>query len=124
MNTEAILGRSSVTRLVSLEEAVAIARDLEPVAAANGFHVGLTGGCLYRDGERKDVDLIFYPHDRVSPAPAHEMIAALMGPGGADLTLYKRTSEGYSDRDVLICNRRGVRIDVFFMTPNAALPAS
>lgn len=25
-----------------------------------GCHVALTGGCLYKDGERKDLDLIFY----------------------------------------------------------------
>lgn len=44
----------------TLDEAVAICRLVEPIAEANSFHVALTGGTLYKDGSRKDLDLLFY----------------------------------------------------------------
>lgn len=44
----------------SLKEAVALCRLLESFAPNYGAHVALTGGCLYRDGLRKDVDILVY----------------------------------------------------------------
>lgn len=41
-------------------EAIAIARRLEEIAPDYSAHVALTGGCLYKDGERKDCDILFY----------------------------------------------------------------
>lgn len=41
-------------------EAIALARVAEGVAPLFGAHVALTGGTLYGEGERKDVDLLFY----------------------------------------------------------------
>lgn len=45
---------------MNLQEAVALARRLEAVAVEFDMHVGLTGGCLYKDGDRKDADFVFY----------------------------------------------------------------
>lgn len=44
----------------NLETAVLLCRRLEPIAIECGGHVALTGGCLYKDGVRKDVDIIVY----------------------------------------------------------------
>jgi len=44
----------------TLERAVAFCRTLESVSPQFGAHVALTGGTLYRDGERKDVDILVY----------------------------------------------------------------
>lgn len=41
-------------------EAVELCRQIEAVAPQYGFHVALTGGVLYKDGPRKDLDLLFY----------------------------------------------------------------
>lgn len=41
-------------------DAIKMCRLLESVAPAYGCHVALTGGCLYKDGPRKDADVIFY----------------------------------------------------------------
>lgn len=41
-------------------EAVALATKIESFCPTVGFHVGLTGGLLYKEGLRKDCDLIFY----------------------------------------------------------------
>lgn len=44
----------------ALGDAVAICKLLEPELAKHGFHVALTGGTLYGEGGRKDIDLVFY----------------------------------------------------------------
>lgn len=41
-------------------EAIGIARKVEEICPKHGYHVALTGGCLYKDGDRKDCDLLFY----------------------------------------------------------------
>lgn len=41
-------------------DAIELCKQLEHVAPAFGLHVALTGGCLYKHGERKDVDIILY----------------------------------------------------------------
>lgn len=40
--------------------ALELCRKLEGIAPDFGAHVALTGGCLYKTGERKDVDIILY----------------------------------------------------------------
>lgn len=42
------------------DEAVALCRDIERICPGYGCHVALTGGTLYKDGERKDADILFY----------------------------------------------------------------
>lgn len=43
-----------------LEDAIQLARLLEGICPDFGCHVALTGGCLYKDGRRKDADVLFY----------------------------------------------------------------
>ncbi len=43
-----------------LEDALQLARKIEEIAPAYGYHVALTGGLLYKDGARKDCDLVMY----------------------------------------------------------------
>ena len=42
------------------KHAIELARLVEAQCQPAGCHVALTGGCLYKDGERKDCDLLFY----------------------------------------------------------------
>lgn len=42
------------------QEAIELCRAVEAVCPAFGCHVALTGGLLYKDGPRKDCDLLFY----------------------------------------------------------------
>ena len=41
-------------------EAVTLCRLVETVAPKYGLHTALTGGTLYKDGERKDCDILMY----------------------------------------------------------------
>lgn len=42
------------------DEGIALCRLLETVSHQFGAHVALTGGLLYRDGPRKDCDILVY----------------------------------------------------------------
>ena len=42
------------------QEAIDLATQIEAVCPDFGYHVALTGGCLYRKGPRQDLDLLFY----------------------------------------------------------------
>lgn len=44
----------------TLQEAVELCRKIESVCPPFGCHVALTGGTLYKDGARKDADILFY----------------------------------------------------------------
>lgn len=40
--------------------AIALCREIEKFSPNYGCHVALTGGCLHKDGARKDIDILFY----------------------------------------------------------------
>ena len=40
--------------------AIELCRMIEAICPKFGCHVALTGGCLYKDGARKDIDILFY----------------------------------------------------------------
>lgn len=44
------------------QEAIDLCWLVEPIAFKYGYHVALTGGTLYKPGNRKDADLLFYRH--------------------------------------------------------------
>jgi len=44
----------------TLQAAVELAQKIELIAPDFDMHVALTGGCLYKLGERKDADFLFY----------------------------------------------------------------
>lgn len=52
-------GREGDSTMWTLVEAVELCVKLEAIAPKFGAHVALTGGALYKDGLRKDVDIEF-----------------------------------------------------------------
>ena len=58
-------------------QAVELARAVEAIIPDFGAHVALTGGSLYKDGERKDADLIIYRVRQVPTIDEAGMFAAL-----------------------------------------------
>jgi hypothetical protein len=61
----------------SHEQAVSLCVQIEAVCPKFGCHVALTGGCLYKEGERKDCDLIFYRIRQVKFIDVKGLLAAL-----------------------------------------------
>jgi hypothetical protein len=44
----------------TLDEAIEVCKIIEGISPEYGFHVALTGGLLYKEGGRKDCDLLLY----------------------------------------------------------------
>lgn len=42
------------------QEAIDMCKKLELITPQFGLHVALTGGCLYKEGLRKDLDIVLY----------------------------------------------------------------
>lgn len=59
------------------EQAVALCREIEAVCPAHGCHVALTGGTLYKDGLRKDLDILFYRIRQIEKIDEAGLFAAL-----------------------------------------------
>lgn len=58
----------------TLAMAVDVCTQIEAICPQYGCHVGLTGGVLYKIGERKDLDVIFY---KIRQEPTIRMIPLL-----------------------------------------------
>lgn len=58
-------------------EAVALCERIEAVAPAFGCHVALTGGLLYKNGPRKDADILFYRIRQVPEIDVEGLMSAL-----------------------------------------------
>lgn len=54
----------------NLQEAIDLCRKIEAIVPKYGCHVSLTGGVLYKESPRKDLDLLFY---RIRQAPEIKM---------------------------------------------------
>lgn len=96
----------------TIESAIALIRQIEPVLAANGYHCALTGSVLFKGSSEKDVDVILYPHsdlavDQRSPA----QLLALLAPFG--LACEKDYTEPQYPRPVAICTHPTGRVDLF-----------
>jgi len=59
------------------EEAVGFCRMAEALAQDCGCHVALTGGALYKEGPRKDCDLIFYRIRQVDQVDVEKLLRML-----------------------------------------------
>ena len=48
-------------------QAIEFCKQIETYASSCNFHIALTGGCLYKEGVRKDCDIIVYSVRQESP---------------------------------------------------------
>lgn len=97
----------------TLDDAIAVIRELEPVASKAGYHLGITGGVLYRGYSKKDLDIVCYPHC-TEVAPRREVMNQL---GAAGITWHCRAShEEYGDDKIIEqWDFKGKSVDVFFL---------
>ena len=85
--------------------AVTVCRAIEQVCPPFGCHVALTGGLLYKDGERKDLDILFYRIRQVPQINKEGLFAALVGIGFEDIQGF-----GWLHKAVYM----GKSVDIFF----------
>ena len=93
---------------VTRELAIALCCAVEPIAKEHDCHVALTGGCLYKGGKRKDIDILFY---RVRQVESIDVAALFAGLETIDL---KPVDTSHYGRWCVKCEWQGLRVDCFF----------
>jgi len=86
-------------------EAIDLCREIEKGCPQFGCHVALTGGLLYKDGPRKDCDIVFY---RIRQVPKIDMDNLL--PWLESKEIFFEDGFGF----VLKFSFKGKEIDAFF----------
>ena len=87
------------------EEAIQLCREIHPLTHKFGCYVGLSGGCLYKDGPRKDCDLLFY---RIRQAPEIDVDGLFAALGG--IGLERISGFGFCYK----CEYQGKKVDCLF----------
>lgn len=79
---------------------------IEAICPKFGCHVGLTGGLLYKSGDRKDADILFYRIRQVTEIDVDGLMEAL----AADLAIVPSDDHGWCYK----ATWHGKPIDFFF----------
>lgn len=87
------------------DQAFDLCRQIEAVCPAFGCHVALTGGLLYKDGPRKDADILFYRIRQVETIDLDGLFDAL-----ATIGVVKVSGFGWCHKAMF----EGRQIDCFF----------
>ena len=87
------------------DDAVSICIKLESFAPLFGCHVALTGGTLYKPGERKDIDILFYRIRQIDKIDKNGLFSAMKNVGFSDVTWFGWCHKTKFD---------GFNIDLFF----------
>lgn len=93
------------------QTAIDLCVKIEAIAPRFGFHVAMTGGCLYKahtEPERKDLDLVFYRIRQQQP-DASRLVDVLTVKLG--LTVLKEGTFGWR---YVVSDPEGRRIDLLF----------
>lgn len=86
-------------------EAVGLCKLIEDVAPLYGCHVALTGGTLYKPGQRKDCDILFYRIRQEAQIDRDGLVKAL-----TSLGLEMGKEFGWMQKATF----NGKKVDIFF----------
>jgi len=86
-------------------EAIDLCSKIEAICQPFGCHVALTGGLLYKQGERKDCDILFYRIRQVKEIDLEGLWGALAAEG-----INKKSGFGWCYK----AEYEGKNIDFFF----------
>lgn len=89
----------------NLEFALTACKNVEAGCSEFGCHVALTGGTLYKEGSRKDLDILFYRIRQVQKINYDGLFSYLKSIGFS-------TPEGFGW--IYKSRYRGVNVDIFF----------
>lgn len=89
----------------SRQEAINLCVLIESVCPQYGCHVALTGGTLYKPGERKDCDVLFYRIRQVEAIDQEGLFAAL-----SQIGIERQSGFGWVHKAIF----DGKSIDMFF----------
>lgn len=89
--------------------AISLCKAIERVCPPFGCHVALTGGVLYKEGLRKDCDLIFYRIRQVEEINYEGLFKALEG-----VSVVRVSGYGWCHKAVYTKDGRGLGMDLLF----------
>ena len=69
-------------------DSITFCREVESICPKFGYHVALTGGNLYKDGTRKDLDILIYRIRQCESPELDNLILALAKMGCKDFEFY------------------------------------
>lgn len=95
------------------QEAIALCKQIEPLCPQFGCHVALTGGLLYKEGTRKDCDLLFYRIRQNSRIDKVGLFNALLA-----VEVQHARGHGWIHK----CLWRGKGVDCFFPEEDREVP--
>jgi hypothetical protein len=94
-----------MSELWTQQDAINLAIQMEAIAPQFGAHVALTGGLLYKNGQRKDADFLFYRIRQVQFIDYEGLFKALEAIG-----VEKISGFGWCHKAIYM----GKKIDFFF----------
>lgn len=101
----------------NLSLAIELCIVVERIAEEHCCHVALTGGCLYKTGQRKDIDILFYRVRQVASINRMSLFRDLSEIGLE--TVVPVVDPKQLEQWIVKCHWRGIPVDVFFPeTPN------
>lgn len=89
--------------MADLNQAVEICKTIH-TALGGAYFPALTGGTLYKEGTRKDIDIVIYRHRELDCVDMQYVAAQLIAVGFTDFTFY-----GWCTK----CKYKGISIDLF-----------
>lgn len=92
------------------QEAIDLCIAIEQIAPAYGCHVALTGGTLYKPGDRKDCDILFYRIRQTPEIDVDGLFNAL-----AEIGLERTANHIWCHKATF----QGKNVDCFFPEENA-----
>lgn len=107
--------------VITLEEAIKVAREIEEKLKEIGYHCGLTGSTLYKGESRKDIDIIVYPHDSEKQKTLDEILEHLAVNDDRHYPSQRffipsEITPSTTDKLVIVTMFKGIRVDLFFLT--------
>lgn len=96
-------------------KAIELCIALEAIAPQFGAHIGLTGGCLYKEGERKDCDILIYRIRQAEEIDADGFFKAIQ-----DIGVEKKSGFGWCHK----AEWQGLSIDFFLPEEDGEYPTA
>ena len=101
----------------TFNQAIEVARELEPLAIRCGYHTAIGGGVVQRGWSAKDLDIFFYISKTEIGCDTNKLIELLKCIGFTEwIPRSDSIAEEDQDRKVVFaCARQGKRIDLFIL---------
>lgn len=75
--------------MVSQQKGIELCQILHKKLSLYGYFPALTGGLLYKEGDRKDIDIVIYRHrQNISDFEMHDIETALVDIGFAEIQYF------------------------------------